>query len=303
MRKWHSLLFAMALMATLAVIPASGWADCPQDTLLNYTGAGSVVCPCFIEGEQAGALLQAPPGHYPIEILRVGIGWGSTFGGTPQSLEQAVHVYGAGLPDPGTPISSIPGPFLTDGVINEFNFEVLPGSVLVDSGPFAVTLEFLNTNSGNLFAPSVVHDGNGCQPGKNAVYALPGGWADACPLGVTGDWIVYAIYREVNCEAGVSGDHIATNRPAVLASPQPNPFSRETVFEFVLAEPAHVSLSLYDVRGQRVVDLVDGKFSRGSHKAAWSGRRENGAPVAAGIYFATLETESGRVTQRVVLSK
>ena len=41
----------------------------------------------------------------------------------------------------------------------------------------------------------VVH---GCQTGVNAVDVLPGGWMDACPLGVTGDFIIRAILA---CEA------------------------------------------------------------------------------------------------------
>ena len=138
-------------------------------------------------GEQAGAVFDLPAAEFPIEILRVGIGWGSQFGGTPQSLEQAIHIYAAGLPDPGAPIFTLPGPQLTDGVINQFDLAPIPGEIIINSGPFSVTLEFLNSNSGDIFAPSVVHDGNGCQAGKNVVFAIPGGWSDACLLGVTGD--------------------------------------------------------------------------------------------------------------------
>ncbi len=136
----------------------------------------------------------------------MGIGWGSQFGGNPDILEQSIHIYEGGLPDPGAPVFSIDGPQLTDGVINEFNLEPLPGEIVINSGPFTVTLEFLNSNSGDVFAPSVVHDGNGCQPGKNVVFVVPGGWNDACPLGVTGDWVFYVVYRPLSCAANPSGE-------------------------------------------------------------------------------------------------
>ena len=29
-----------------------------------------------------------------------------------------------------------------------------------------------------------------CQATKNAVFVLPGGWFNACALGVTGDWVI-----------------------------------------------------------------------------------------------------------------
>jgi hypothetical protein len=168
-----------------------------------------VACPCFIPGEQAGAVFTLPPSVYPIEIMRVGIGWGSQFGGGGQTLEQAVHIYAGGLPNPGTPIFPLVGPQLTDGAINEFNLGVLPGEIVIDSGPFTVTLEFFNQTAGDPFAPTAVNDGNGCQSGKNVIYAIPGGWLNACSAGVTGDWIFYVKYRSLNVTAAASPPQVA----------------------------------------------------------------------------------------------
>jgi hypothetical protein len=152
-----------------------------------------------------------PASEYPIEILKVGIGWGSQFGGSPQTLEQAIHIYQGGLPNPGTPIFSLVGPQMTDGFVNEFDIEFVAGNKIITSGPFTVTLEFLNQNAGNPFAGSVVHDGNGCQPGKNVVFASPGGWNDACPLGVTGDWLFYVKYRSLKVVAAANPSPVVFN--------------------------------------------------------------------------------------------
>ena len=191
---------AISLLPCLLALSADTKAQCPeQPQLQNWTGGGQVACPCFIPGGQAGAVLNLPSNIYPIEILRVGIAWGSQFGGSPNAIEQAIRIYGSGLPNPGVPLFSLDGPQLTDGVVNEFNLEPLPGQIIISSGPFTVALEFLNSNSGDPFSPTVVHDGNGCQLGKNVVYASPGGWQDACLLGVTGDWVFYVVYRQVNC--------------------------------------------------------------------------------------------------------
>ncbi len=198
-------LTILLLVLGCALFPATPLvAQCATEPpLRNYTGGGTSACPCFVPGEQAGAILNAPAGHYPIEILRIGIGWGSAFGGAFPSVERSIHVYGAGLPNPGSPIFTLPAPQLNDGFINEFNIEPLPGAVIVPSGPFAVTLEFENPNAGDFFAPTMVTDGNGCQPGRNVVFASPGTWRDACALMVTGDWVVYVIYRPVSCSTGV----------------------------------------------------------------------------------------------------
>ncbi|HEU4929300.1 MAG TPA: FlgD immunoglobulin-like domain containing protein [Candidatus Krumholzibacteria bacterium] len=203
-------------LAVAAVVALAGTAraQCGNAQLQNYTGGGQVVCPCFVVGEQAGAVFTAPASAYPIEILKVGIGWGSQIGGAPNSLEEAIHVYAGGLPNPGAPIFTLPGPQLVDGAINEFNLEPLAGEIVVNSGPFTVTLEFMNQNAGDPFAPSVVHDGNGCQSGKNVVYAVPGGWFNACSLGVTGDWVFYVVYRSVKVTGTANPPHtVISNAP------------------------------------------------------------------------------------------
>jgi hypothetical protein len=188
------------LLSGLSAFSTATQAQCPEEPpLQNYVGAGTTSCPCFIPGEEAGVVLDLPADEYPIEILRVGVAWGSQFGGAPATLEQSIHIYAGALPDPGAPIFNLDGPQLTDGVVNEFDIEPLPGEVIIDSGPFTVTLEFANSNSGDPFAPTVVHDGNGCQIGRNVIKASPGGWLDACLQGVTGDWVFYVVYRPVTC--------------------------------------------------------------------------------------------------------
>jgi hypothetical protein len=202
-------LFAFPVMVALSFVATRAHAQCAETQFQNYTGGGQVVCPCFVANEQAGAVFTLPANVYPIEILKVGIGWGSQFGGSGQTLGEAIHIYAGGLPNPGAPIFSLVGPQLTDGVINEFNLGPLPGEIVIPSGSFTVALEFNSDNAGDPFAASVVHDGNGCQANKNVVYAIPGGWLNACGLGVTGDWVIYVKYRSLKVTAAASPPAVA----------------------------------------------------------------------------------------------
>lgn len=292
---------AALLLFALAAAAAPAGASCPEEPpRQNYTGGGQVICPCFVAGEEAGAVLVAPAQHYPIEIIRVGIGWGSQFGGSPQQQEAAVNIYGAGLPNPGAPIFSLPGPVLTDGFINEYNLEPLPGEIVVGSGSFTVTLEFLNDNAGNFFAPSMVHDGNGCQSGKNVIFAVPGGWMDGCAAGLSGDWVVYAVCRQVNCTTAVGEEIITAATVPALLPPQPNPFESATRISFVLPAEDHVSLAVYDVTGRKVSSLVSGVVGAGLHTASWDGTDGSGRSVAAGTYFVRFDSGTGSETRRVM---
>lgn len=295
-----------AAAAGLAGLCAAGTAaaQCPAEPpLANYTGTSTIVCPCFIPGEQAGAVFTAPAGDYPLEILRIGIAWGSQFGGSPQSLEEALHVYAGGLPNPGAPIFTLPGPVMTDGFINEFDLEAQPGEITVTSGPFTASLEFLNQNAGDLFAPSVTHDGNGCQAGKNAVFVQPGGWADACALGVSGDWVIYVIYRPCVPSVGVSEERMLMSRPVLLMAPRPNPFRASTELEFALARGGRATVTVYDVAGRRVAVPLDAELAAGLHRAAWDGRGLGGARVAAGVYFVELRSGADRARRTVLIER
>ncbi len=189
--------FVVSFCSLLAA--GQAWSQCEdQFPLSNTEGAGTVMCPCFVEGEEAGVVLDVPAEDYPIEIIRIGVAWGSVLGDTPNTIQSALHIYENGLPNPGARLASLEGPAFIDGFVNEFNLEER-GGVRIESGPFTVTMEFMDTNAEMLTAASMVHDGDGCQPGKNVVKAIPGGWSDACALGLSGDWVMHVIYRPVNC--------------------------------------------------------------------------------------------------------
>jgi hypothetical protein len=275
---------------------------CNNTTIQNYTGGGTAICPCFVAGEEAGAVFTAPAGDYPLEILRVGIAWASQFGTSGQQIQDAIHIYTGGLPIPNPRIFTLPGPVLTDGVLNEYNLEPLAGQILVNSGAFTVTLEFLMANSGDPFAPSMMTDGNGCQSGKNVIYANPGGWMNPCQVGLSGDWVVYAIYRPV-CQSGVGEEKVIATVPALLHAPSPNPFHRSTDIEFLLTAPEHVTLNVYDIQGQRVTTLADRDFESGSHSVLWDGTRSDGMQLSAGVYLVELVAGNYRTTRKVLLNR
>ncbi len=184
----------MGLVIGLLAVTAAGQeaaAQCAaKPPLLNYTGAGRNPCLCLIPNDQVGAIFQPPAADFPLEVLSVGIYWGSQFGGNPASLEQAIHIYQGGLPNPGTPVFTLPGPTLVDGQMNAFNV----GNVQISQGPITVTLEILNQSSGTTFNSSVVDDAAGCTNGQNVVFTT-GQWVDACNAGVMGDWVFEMVYR------------------------------------------------------------------------------------------------------------
>lgn len=196
---------------------------------------------------------------------------------------------------------SLDGPLLVDGVINEFDLEPQPGQIVIPSGPFTVSLEFANDNANDPFAPSVVHDGNGCQNGKNFVYAIPGGWNNACALGVSGDWVMYAIYRRVNCPTGVGEELVLGGGSPALMSPRPNPAADGATIEFYLPQPERGTIAVFDVAGREVGRIVDDRIAAGRHRVAWDGRGADGAKLRAGLYVLELRVGDRRITRKLAI--
>ena len=80
-----------------------------------------------------------------------------------------------------------------------------------------------------------------------------------------------------------------------LNSNFPNPFQAGTTIRFGLPSAGRARLSIFNVMGQKVVDVIDGVVPAGNHLAVWDGRDARGHPVSSGIYFYRLT--AGEFTQ------
>jgi len=83
----------------------------------------------------------------------------------------------------------------------------------------------------------------------------------------------------------------------------PNPFGGETSLKFALPSSGHARLSVYDVAGRRVADLVDRAMDAGVHSVTWDGRDASGSAVASGVYLARLEAGGKTMTREMVRLK
>jgi len=89
----------------------------------------------------------------------------------------------------------------------------------------------------------------------------------------------------------------------------PNPFNNQTLIKYDLLKPCPVSLTIYNILGQKVKTLVNQHQEAGSKIVSWDGKDEKGKDLSSGIYFYQLSTTSiGRIgeitqTKRMILLK
>lgn len=74
----------------------------------------------------------------------------------------------------------------------------------------------------------------------------------------------------------------------VLNQNYPNPFNPRTMINYGLPEESHVSLVIYDVRGNQIQTVRSEQQSAGWYDVVWNGQTTEGKTISTGIYFARL---------------
>jgi hypothetical protein len=100
-----------------------------------------------------------------------------------------------------------------------------------------------------------------------------------------------------------TGVHDQTPRAAALGDAYPNPFNPSTRIPYTLASPARVSITIVDVLGRHVKNLINAKQPAGVYSIEWDGHDRAGTPIASGVYFAMLEADGARHAKKLILLK
>jgi len=100
-----------------------------------------------------------------------------------------------------------------------------------------------------------------------------------------------------------SRDYQAPIPRTFLARTGGSPASAVVGIRFGLERPSFIELSIYDIAGREVRNLLREDLGAGEHAVNWDGRDSQGQDVAAGVYFARLRTNQKTLTQKMVLVK
>ncbi len=72
---------------------------------------------------------------------------------------------------------------------------------------------------------------------------------------------------------------------AFTANAYPNPFNPITKIEFTMPRSGHLSLKIFNVRGELVRTLINEAKAEGSGHVMWDGTNDQGKGVSSGVYF------------------
>ena len=98
-----------------------------------------------------------------------------------------------------------------------------------------------------------------------------------------------------------------TNETVFLNQNFPNPVFENTEIEFSVAKEGMVDLSVYNMKGQKIVTLYHGNIGENEinkvKNVYWNGLDGNGNRVSSGIYLYTLKTKDKSVSRKLIISQ
>ncbi len=177
---------------------------------------------------------------------------------------------------------------MRDGSTNGNTYDVYASRI---TGSFALPWTAngvpICTADSNQTNPTAVCDGSG-----GAIIA----WQD----NRSGNYDIYASRIFQNGSTPVEFVGIAPQEFSLLQN-YPNPFNPSTRIQYSLEKAAQVSLKVYNLLGQEVATLVNGRQEAGSYTVQFSAN--GGSTFASGVYFYRLEAGSFVSTKKLILMK
>ena len=83
----------------------------------------------------------------------------------------------------------------------------------------------------------------------------------------------------------------------------PNPFNPVTTLRYKLPRESFVNITIYNMLGNLVNNLVSQKQIAGYKSVQWNATNNQGQPVSAGVYFYTIQAGEYRQTKKMILLK
>ena len=119
-----------------------------------------------------------------------------------------------------------------------------------------------------------------------------------------------ARWNEVHFEYTVFGQLTTTDlaeaerqasAPGQIQLSVATPIRDSAILNVNLPKESRVDLSIWNVAGRRVADILNATVAPGPHVVRWSGQSSSGQPVASGLYFARLVAGDITITRKVVV--
>jgi len=153
-------------------------------------------------------------------------------------------------------------------------------------------------------------------------------WYDGTEIGVfiddsvdrmaSGQFGAYAFQMSATGIAGYFDNIVVTPNQATSIDPEvktsipakfslfqnyPNPFNPATTISFQVDVSSNISLNIFNVNGEIVMNLITGHFAPNKYSIIWDGQNSFGQRVPSGVYLYTISDGSQNIMRKMLLLK
>ena len=153
-----------------------------------------------------------------------------------------------------------------------------------------VMFDFSTMEYGYVYMPDEITDPNGP---RGAAFSAGGDTMYVC------SWNSGKVYRYVKTGTAIDDDGNAyLPQGFQLSQNYPNPFNPTTEIKFTVAKAGDVSITVYNMLGQKVATLVNGKMPMGTYTVTFDASK-----LASGTYVYVLKANGAYITKKMTLLK
>ena len=175
---------------------------------------------------------------------------------------------------------------------NEFIIDTLP-DVDMSDGSYVVSHKNTNGfNNNEVWLYEVVNGG----------HDWPGVWGNMDISTSEEIWNFFEIF--INNNLGIKDNNQSQNpNTFLLEQNYPNPFNPETTLQYFLPEQSFVNISIYDMFGREIKNLIKTTQEMGQWSIKWNVTNNDGKFVSGGVYFYKIQAGAYLKTGKMTLLK
>ncbi|MDD5530653.1 MAG: FlgD immunoglobulin-like domain containing protein [bacterium] len=114
-----------------------------------------------------------------------------------------------------------------------------------------------------------------------------------------GDYLHFAIV-----EYNVSVEEKNISNSLITLKTSPTLFANNASISYSInGSNKDVQIGIYDITGNLVKEIVNGKYNTGTYTACWNGCDKTNKPLSSGIYFCSLTSGNQKITNKMILVK
>jgi len=120
---------------------------------------------------------------------------------------------------------------------------------------------------------------------------------------ITDGNILRVLESDFSVDVSEEEDDLQVHKFVILEQNYPNPFNSTTTIPFALKRPAHATVAVYNILGQKVRTLLDQEKVSGNYRLIWDGKNDQHKVVPSGIYFYKLTSGKYSESKKMLFLK